>query len=551
MAALHQLRERWNRHRSTGTGEAGFTIVETTVAMALVFVVLTGTLATFSASVRNLVSGRQRTGAVALARAVIEDARAAPYAQVGHNLSSDATLDDDPAVTGSPRTYEGEQLVGVPQPTALLDPHRRTVTNDSGTYTQLVYVTWVTQGTADPFKRLTVVVEWERAPHDPAVISNQVRISSFLFEAGVPPDPMVEGLADADGGTVEVTGTLAGIDLSRAVIYNPSTSGALGSLFIREGSGQARSASGILELNSGSVSGCDVSGSSADCNGTAADSATDSDTSTGLPEHDAEGPSYDGAQSATAGDVLTLSLGSGDSVQSKSTSRSCFSCYATAIGDDDRLAYHWSEATGPGTASFAFDVGTVTGDLMDAGGAATATSTLDQDAASDTHIVSSSARLQVPGVDLVTVDGAPADFLGAVQIGAVDVQVDAGAGPTMASPSVTGAPVDLQLYDTVGGSLEYRTVTVTPGDQVEDTAVGSFVVNGATVSLTTTVVSGGKATASTTDAGGTITYAEASLTNWLRVTVNLVITSGADTLADTTVEFDYGRLATRAQWESV
>lgn len=519
--------------------------------MALVFVVLTGTLATFSASVRNLVSGRQRTGAVALARAVIEDARSSLYDQVGHDLGADPTLASDPLITGSPRTFEGEQLVGVADP--IFDLHRETVTKDTATYTRDVYVTWADQGAPDPFKRLTVVVTWQNEQYDAAAVSNKVRLSSFLFQAGVPPDPLVDGAADVDGGTVEVIGTLAGIDLSRAVLYNPSAAGELNSLFVREASGQARSSSGLLEVNSGSVSGCEVdaTGRTAECNGISADTAADSDASTALPEHDAEGPTYDVAQSASAGTVLALNLGANDSVHSKSTARSCFACYSTTIGDDDRLANHWSEGSGPDSASVGFDVGPVEGALVQMSGASLATTTLDQDAVSATQMLTTSARLRMPGVDVVTVQGAPPGFVAAVRISSLDIQVGAGAGPTAPAPSVSGNAVSVDIYDTLGGTLGYRTITVNPGEEKEETASAAFSVNGATVSLTTTVVSGGKTLSSTTDGAGNITYAEASLTNWLRISVVVLITNPDQTLANTTVEFDYGRLAARAQWESV
>lgn len=518
--------------------------------MTLVFIVMTGALATFSASVRNLVSGRQRTGAVAVARSVIEEARASLYAQVAHDLSGDTTLAADASVSGAPLAFEGESLVGSAAP--IFPEHRWSDVNDTTTYTVDVYVTWVTQGNADPFKRLTVIVSWANAQYDTATIANRVRLSSFLFEAGVPPDPLVDGAADVDGGTVEVTGTFDGIDLSRAVIYNPSAVGAVSSLFVREATGLARSSSGVLEVASGTVSGCDVNASatSAQCDGIFADTATDSDASTGLPENDAEGPVYDVGHEASAGTVLTLDLGANDAVESKSTSRSCFTCYTTTIGDDDRLASHWSEGSGPDSAAFGFDVGPVSGDLVRLTGASLATSSLDHDAVNDTHMLSAFARLQMPSVDVVTVQGAPTGFVGAVRISSVDVQVDAAAGPTALSPSVTGGAIEVQVYDTLGGTLGYRTISVDPGEEKEESATASFDVGGASVTLATTVVSGGKATSSTTDASGNITYAEASLTNWLRISVEVDIVLDGTSLADSMVEFDYGRLAARAQWES-
>ena len=511
--------------------------------MALVFLVLTGTLATFSATVQNLSTGRHRTGAVALARTAIEEARSSLYSQVGHDLAGDVTFATDSAVTGTPKVYEGEQLVGAPDP--IFSPHRTTVTNDSGTFTKSVYVTWATQGTADPFKRITAIVSWSDAA---GPIAHHVRLSSYLFEAGVPPDPLVESTADVDGGTIELTGTMAGINLNRALIYNPSAVGEINSLFVREASGQARSSSSLIEVNSGTVTGCEVTGSVAECNGISADSGADSDASTALPEHDVEGPAYDIAQSASAGGVLTLNLGANDTVHTKSTARSCLSCFATVIGDDDRLAYDWSEGTGPDSTSFGFDLGAVEGSLVELNGASVATATVDQDSVSDTHKVSSSAHLVMPSVDVVTMQGAPAGFVSAVHVSSVDVEATAGAGPTVVAPAITSSGVTVDVYDTVGGTLGYRTITLDAGEDKEESASASFDVGENTVSLTTTVISGGKSLNSTTDSSGTIDFAEATLTNWLRITVQILITGPSGTLADTTVEFDYGRIATRASW---
>jgi len=413
-----------------------------------------------------------------------------------------------------------------------------------------VYVTWVSGGTADPYKRLTVNSSWE--DHN-AGISNDVHLSSFLFAAGVPPDPAVEGGSDVDGGTVEVTGTLSGIDLSRAVLFNPSSSADLESLFVREASGQARSSAALLELNAGTPSGCSVEATTAQCDGIVAGTATDSDASTGTPEHDAEGPLYDAGHNLSAGaGILSMALGANDLVESRTTARSCFSCFGTAIGDDDRLAYHWSRGSGPDSASIGFDVGPVDGQLVRMTGASQSTSTLDQDTVSGSHLLTSQARLQMPGVDVVAVNGAPAGFVAAVQISSVDVEVTAQAGPTANPPAVTGDAVTVQVYDTLGGgSLGYRTISATPGQEKEEAASAGFTVGGATVSLTTTVISGGKSVVSTTDGSGTINYADVSLTNWLRITVHLVIVEGGTTLADSMIEFDYGRLAARTQWESV
>lgn len=547
-----RLRTWWDRKRTTTadnqTSQSGFTIVETTVAMSVVFVVLTGTLATFGAGVKNMVNGRQRTAAVSVARGVIEEARAGLYSQIGHDLS-DPTLDDDPDVSGSPPAFEGEQLVGLASP--IFTQHRWDEMVDGETYTVEVYVTWVTTG-SERYKRITVEVAWQRAQYDTAVVDDHVRMSSFLFAAGVPPDPLLDGVVTVDGGTTTVAGTLADVDLERAVVYNPSASGTLTSLFTREAAGNATSASATVDTLSGTVSGCDVdsTGQHTECSGIRAETTTDSDTATAVPEHDEDGPRFDTAHSVSSGSVFDLALGANDSVDSESTSRSCHSCFSEMLGDDDRLAHHWSEGAGPDTVDFGFDVGPIDGSLIRTSGNSTSTATLDQDEVSSSQLLTTTGRLQMPAVDVLALTQGPSNLAAAVHVGAVDVTVEAQAGPTAASPSVSGDAITVDIYDTLSdGSLGYRTISVNPGEEREETASVSYDANGATVSFTTTVISGGKSVANTTDSSGNIDYAEASLTNWLRIQIAVVVTDDNGTIADSTLEFDYGRLSARAQYE--
>src|SRR5262245_14241125 len=81
--------------------EAGFSILECTIALSVVFVVLVALLGSLTAGARGLVTGRQRSAALALANEVIEDARGRAYGDVGHDFDSDPTLATDPKITGT------------------------------------------------------------------------------------------------------------------------------------------------------------------------------------------------------------------------------------------------------------------------------------------------------------------------------------------------------------------------------------------------------------------------------------------------------------------
>src|SRR5256714_13541644 len=87
--------------RDHASNEAGFSILECIIALTGVFVVLLSLLGALTTGARGLVTGRQRSAALALANEVLEDARGRAYGDVGHDLDSDPTLATDPPITGT------------------------------------------------------------------------------------------------------------------------------------------------------------------------------------------------------------------------------------------------------------------------------------------------------------------------------------------------------------------------------------------------------------------------------------------------------------------
>src|SRR3712207_1960922 len=77
--------------------EDGFTIVESVVALGLIFMVLVGLLGTLASASKGIVTARQRNQATGLANQVLETARATSYALVGLN-STDGTIATDTAI---------------------------------------------------------------------------------------------------------------------------------------------------------------------------------------------------------------------------------------------------------------------------------------------------------------------------------------------------------------------------------------------------------------------------------------------------------------------
>ena len=559
-----------SRRARTQTDQDGFTIVESMIALGLIFSVLIALLAALSTGVRGVVTGRQRSIATSIANEVVETARSRSYTEVGHDLDSDPTLASDPAIQGSVPNLvytdlsagPGEPLAGsivdagagaggTTNPLFPFSPHRWQTVQEGTTYTASVYVTLVTPSSGDPYRRLTVLVTWQRTQAAATAALGEVRLSSYLFNAAQPPDPLFAGLAEADAGTVTVTGTLTGIDLSDARLWLPFAHGEIDSRFVRRVTGFAGTTRSLVNLRSGSASGCTGSngGLTAECTGTKAETGSDNDAATAPTDHNAAGPASDPGGVLAVGDKLSSALGAG-TARSLSTARSCWSCYGTGVDDDDRLPYHWGQATGPDSLSLAFTAGPVTGSLLTSAAACSSCSTvsLDRDDVSGATRLLSTASAAHPPIDLVPLDAAPAGYAGMVRLGTTSVSTTATSGPGALAPSFTASPVSVQIYDTTTPTPGYRALTITPGTPSETTGHAEMVVNGAQVIMDATVRSGPAVTLST-PSGGALTEAQASLSNWLSVDVHLVVTDPTGTLADLTVSLDYGRVTTRATYQ--
>jgi type II secretory pathway pseudopilin PulG len=558
----------------TGSGnEAGFSLIECTIALALVFVVLLALLGALTTGARGLVTGRQRSAALALANEVLEDARGRAYGDVGHDFDSDPTLATDPLITGTAPNFlytgvtPNEPLAAsavdagatggtVNNPLFPFSPHKFTSQREQTVYTTEVYVSIVTPASGEQYKRITAKVSW--APAQYATAARSVTLSSFLFNASAPPDPKLTGVGEADAGSFEVTGTLAGISLSDAQITFPYVNGGIDSGFVRSAKGIARSGTSQVNLLSGLLSGCSLVGLGSTCDPALAEADADNDSGTAPPDTDQDGPTGTATATISAGTALTVDLGSG-TAHAQASARSCWSCQpggSLPVGDDDRLPYFAGTATGPSNTSVDFVAGVVGGKLLSIGtGCAVncATVAVDRDDSGANQRLSSTASVAFPALSLMTFNaGNPAGYSGMVKIGAVSATATANSGPGAASPSVTGTPVVIQMWDSATGG--YKTITVTPGDAppaTDPTATASFSLLGLSSVTMNATLHWNKAVTSENSSGGAITEASASLTNWLFIDLHVTITTLGVTVADLNLHLDYGRIAATAGYEPV
>lgn len=573
------------RAAARASEEAGFSLIETTVALGLVFTVMIGLLASLSTGIRGLTTGRQRTVGVSLAKEVVERARAADYDEVGHDYN-DPTLATDPAVTvDAEGTYyyepggaDGPEPLVSSGVDAIYGIHEWRETRDGVDLTVRVYVTEVSPTVGDDHKRVTIDVSWADPAYATGSVPNAVVVSTFVspFDASVSGSGSgtggsggddggggggytdeAYGVVDVDSGVVGITGTLDGLDLSRAQLFLPAVHGDTSSDLVAETHGHAGSARSSVELNSGSASGCGTSGGVVECDGVKADTVADNDAGTD-PEPAArhvDGPKGDLGSTITAGSPLSVSLGATGSVVSRSAAVSCATCSdPPPVGDSDGFPYADDHADGPGSMAAGFEAGILSGNLVGSDAAGWAAATIDQDPVTGGSLVTSVGNLVVPEVDLVTLSLAPMGFTSAVNVSGVDVTATAEAGPTASTPSVTGSTITVSMYETdLLGVGSYTSTSFNPGDTVAETATATFDVLDSvlgitnTVTLETTVSAGSANTSHQTDGSSTITEAEANLTNWFTVQVRLVIEELGTTVADLTVELDYGRVVASAE----
>ena len=531
-------------------------MLESTIALSLVFVVLVGLLGALTSGARGVVTGRQRSAALALANEVMENARGRAYGDVGHDFDSDPTLFTDPLITGTAPNlmYDGEPLAAsavnagasggtVTNPLFPFSPHTFTSQRQQTTYTTVVYVTTVTPASGDAYKRITTTVSWSPAQY--ATAARSVTLSSFLFNADAPPDPKLVGNGEVDAGSFEVRGTLGAISLSDARLTLPYVNGGIDSGFVRSAKGLARSGSSEVNLLSGVVSGCSLLGLlGASCDPALAEADSDNDSGTAPPDTDQEGPTSAAGGTIVAAPALSVGLGSG-TAQAQATARSCWLCYPSdpQVGDDDRLPHFYGRATGPAGASFDFLSGGVLGDLISFGTSPAATVTVDRHDSGSNQRMTSTASVSFPAVDLLPLVIGPLGYSGAVKVAAATATATAHAGPGASDPAVTGTAVTVRYWNGSG----YTSVPITPGVASSTTIPSVTIFAGAGFVNVSGTITSTPAVTDKTVAGGAVTGSSAALTNWLFVDLNVTAPGGTSV----NLHLDYGRLAATAGYDPV
>jgi Tfp pilus assembly protein PilV len=174
------------RIRARLDGERGFTILETVIALMVVFASLTALAYTASIGFRYSAYGRDRIQASGIANRIMEDIRGLAYTKITSGIPS-TELSTDSRIVSCAGTYRfescsGEKIVSstfaAGYSAAWLKPHTGSMTVG---HLNLTYGTYVTNNTptTTPY-RVTVIVNWSNGAIATAP-NNSVRLQSLFW----------------------------------------------------------------------------------------------------------------------------------------------------------------------------------------------------------------------------------------------------------------------------------------------------------------------------------------------------------------------------------
>jgi len=211
------------RIRARLHGERGFTILETVIALMVVFASLTALAFTASNGFRFIGYGRDRIQATGIANRVMEDIRGLAYTKITGGIPT-SELTSDSRIVACPeyrfQSCAGEEIVSstfaADYDAAWLVPHTDTLTVGN---LDVTYSTYVTNDapTTNPY-RVTVILEWANGAIANAP-NNSVRVQSLFWSPdgcvnstthpfAAPCQPFFYGQVDSPQPLLSVTGQL-------------------------------------------------------------------------------------------------------------------------------------------------------------------------------------------------------------------------------------------------------------------------------------------------------------------------------------------------------
>jgi type II secretory pathway pseudopilin PulG len=217
-------RQSIRRIRARLEGERGFTILETVIALMVVFASLTALAYTASTGFRYIGYGRDRIQATGIANRVMEDIRGLAYTKITNGIPTSELAADSRAVSCAGEYHfescAGEKIIsstfGAGYDAPWLVPHTGTMPVGNLDVTYHTYVTNDAPST-NPY-RVTVIIQWTNGAIA-AAPNNSVRLQSlFWLPSGcvtsathpfaAPCQPFFYGQVDVPQARLDVTGQL-------------------------------------------------------------------------------------------------------------------------------------------------------------------------------------------------------------------------------------------------------------------------------------------------------------------------------------------------------
>jgi type II secretory pathway pseudopilin PulG len=233
------------RLRALSRDERGFTLLETVIAITVMFASLVALAYTATIGFKSIAYARERVTFDGVADRIMEEIRGQAYTKIQTGLLTSDVTGDSNIINcgGTPIVYRfescstGEQIVtsGGVTATPWIYPHSGTVAaaaiSNNVAYTWSTYIT-NNDATTQPY-RVTVIVQWASAAY-PNKTNNLVRVQSlFASPAGcvsssthpfaAPCQPFFYGLAQVPAGKITVTGTVQGLTFNAGYLQTTGT----------------------------------------------------------------------------------------------------------------------------------------------------------------------------------------------------------------------------------------------------------------------------------------------------------------------------------------
>lgn len=555
------------------TDDSGFTLIEITLATGIVMTVLVLMAGVLTSGLTSTAVARQRQSADGIANQTLEQVRALPFETLSDGLSTPDLVatagTSDPRVEACAATYcfAGETIVhSAGAAGAPLVPHSSVTTTGPTEFTISTYVTHYENEMDTKTFRVTVHVGWtsnirggteqqvevQTIAHSPSSTNPpNTCLSQEFHPFSGPCQPSFATSAVGDPGSIEVTGTVDGIGVQKALLSSGRASSNLIIEQISRAEGLAQGPAAVLQ---------EIGGSEQSVGGASVASQADNDPSDTKPTHDTETVSSQAAAfasldsspngssvaaSITAGGALTTT-----STTSAATARPCPNL-SGVTNETDEQACGGSRATTTSTSSLdsalhvgPLDVGTFS---LASVGPQSNPSTAITDRMATTTDGTARAEMTRSAIDyklgtLASVLSPAIGFDGFVKLSGYTDSTAAQAGVDSAEPTATtGGTLSFWVAGALPGTGSYTDVAVSSVDASTTIPALTYSVPlvDTTVSLTATVTP--ETTSATSDCTGTCTRttATASVTP-LTVSVTMEIAVVGQEALNLTFELNPG-----------